>query len=651
MSDDMWRRADKDNSGNGRDSFDDTADDFDDFGELTFADDTDDTSTGIPRPVDPTPRVRPVAFDDDFSGEVPFTDEGSSRIRFGPSDTGPLPHWTEPPTGDLPRIFEDDVPTGRTRETRRDDSSGGRRTPPRPGSEDSDVDIWGTYSGAAPRPVLDEPAPRRRRDTGTDDITIRPRGDDSGRGMFDDVDDDFGDLSFAGDDDTSGGMDRPPADPSGGRPRIKLGEPSLGPRTERGSGALKRPDLSSPSGVSTTPMPKTRRSDDSGFDDSGFGGRGFDDSGFDDSGFDDFSGSSGRGRRPAGRGRAGDVGDPSAGSGRGRSRPVIGDDTTDEPSARPARGGQPRDPRRGGGPAPRGPRDPRDPRRGGPVTPAGGTSGRDMPSAIAVGMLLAAAFIGALMWQPVAVLAIVVLVCGLASIEFFDKVTEKGYRPASIIGIIMAVASPLAVYWVGDTALPLVMVFALIASGAAFVGAPSIHSNPLPNMAITTLGMMWIGMTGSYGALLAGASNTPFLPHIGTDTLLMVAVGVVANDVGALFVGSAAGSTPLRAWISPNKTTEGLMGGTVATFLAMWVVGLQSETWNDISEIVVLAIAVAVLAPLGDLVESMFKRNLEVKDFGSIIKGHGGVLDRFDGFLFVLPAAYYLLMVLEPYAS
>lgn len=329
---------------------------------------------------------------------------------------------------------------------------------------------------------------------------------------------------------------------------------------------------------------------------------------------------------------------------------MIGEDTFgDESAGRPVRGRDPRAARGPGGPAGRGPRDVRDPRRGGPVVPPGGTAGRDMPSAIAVGLLLAAAFIGALMWKPVAVLAIVVLVTGLASIEFFDKVSEKGYRPASVIGIVMAVAAPLAVYWVGEGGLPLVMVFALIAAGATFVGAPSVNVNPLANMAMTTLGMMWIGMTGAYGALLAGASNIPGLSNIGTDTLLMVAVGVVANDVGALFVGSAAGSTPLRAWISPNKTTEGLMGGTVATFLAMWVVGLQSDTWNDISEIVVLAIAVAVLAPLGDLVESMFKRNLEVKDFGSLIKGHGGVLDRFDGFLFVLPAAYYLLQVLQPY--
>ena len=64
-----------------------------------------------------------------------------------------------------------------------------------------------------------------------------------------------------------------------------------------------------------------------------------------------------------------------------------------------------------------------------------------------------------------------------------------------------------------------------------------------------------------------------------------------------------------------------------------------------------LAIVISIMAPMGDLVESMFKRNLDVKDFGSIVKGHGGVLDRFDGFLFTLPAVYYLAIVLEPWAA
>jgi phosphatidate cytidylyltransferase len=163
--------------------------------------------------------------------------------------------------------------------------------------------------------------------------------------------------------------------------------------------------------------------------------------------------------------------------------------------------------------------------------------------------------------------------------------------------------------------------------------------------------MLWIGMMGSFAALLAGVSNVSGLANVGTDTLFIVAVGVIANDVGALFVGSAAGKNPLRAWISPNKTVEGLMGGSLATLIAMWIVSLQSDTWNNIGEVLLLAILVAVLAPLGDLVESMFKRNLGIKDFGTVIRGHGGVLDRFDGFLFVLPAAYYLLMVLQPYAS
>ena len=64
-----------------------------------------------------------------------------------------------------------------------------------------------------------------------------------------------------------------------------------------------------------------------------------------------------------------------------------------------------------------------------------------------------------------------------------------------------------------------------------------------------------------------------------------------------------------------------------------------------------LAVIVSIAAPLGDLVESMFKRNLDVKDFGTVVAGHGGVLDRFDGFLFALPAAYYLLEVLQPWTS
>jgi phosphatidate cytidylyltransferase len=282
-----------------------------------------------------------------------------------------------------------------------------------------------------------------------------------------------------------------------------------------------------------------------------------------------------------------------------------------------------------------------------------------MPAAVADGLLIAAAFIAAILIKPWVVLAIIVLVVGLASIEFFDKVSEKGYRPATVAGIVACVTLPLATYWVGERALPLIMVLAFAAGCLTFITSSSLDSSPMPNMAITVLGITWIGVLGSFGALILSASNVTLLnangptDSVGTDTLFLLALAVVANDVGALFIGSAAGRTPLRGWISPSKTVEGLIGGTLMTIIAMVVVAVtgRSDTWNSGGDLIILGIVVAITAPLGDLVESMFKRNLDIKDFGSIVRGHGGVLDRFDGFLFTLPAVYYLMLILEPWAT
>jgi phosphatidate cytidylyltransferase len=284
----------------------------------------------------------------------------------------------------------------------------------------------------------------------------------------------------------------------------------------------------------------------------------------------------------------------------------------------------------------------------------GGIGGRDMPQAVTAGLLLAAAFIGALVWRPAAVMIFIVAALGLAAVEFFDKVTEKGYRPATVAGIAACVAAPLAAYWMGDGALPLVFTFAFMAATIGFIGANGVQSGPLPNVAITTMAVVWIGLLGSYAALIVRYSNSGLGVsgfNVGTDTLFIVAAGVVANDVMALFVGSATGRTPLREWISPSKSVEGLIGGTVGTFAAVLLIGMQSGTWNSASEWLLMALVISVLAPLGDLVESMFKRNLDIKDFGTIVRGHGGVLDRFDGFLFVLPGAYYLMLVIQPWVK
>jgi phosphatidate cytidylyltransferase len=336
-------------------------------------------------------------------------------------------------------------------------------------------------------------------------------------------------------------------------------------------------------------------------------------------------------------------------------RITIGTDPTDDRSRPVPRKGRPGEPVRGGRPARSG-----TPSRPAPTRPAKST-GRDLPTAVGVGLVLAAVFLISVVVSPKLVLIVVIVVLGLGAVEYFDKVTEKGYRPATVVGIVACVAMPVAVYWAGEQALPLILALAFVAGAMTFIGADSLEAAPMPNMAISTLGVVWIGFLGSYAALILRYSKGFGFPvasgiiskSIGTDTLCLLAIGVVANDTGALVVGSAAGKTPLRAWISPNKSVEGLFGGTVATIAAMVIVSLthRSTTWNSAGDLIVLGIVISIFAPLGDLTESMFKRNLDIKDFGTVVRGHGGVLDRFDGFLFTRPAVYYLLQVMQPWVT
>ena len=346
---------------------------------------------------------------------------------------------------------------------------------------------------------------------------------------------------------------------------------------------------------------------------------------------------------------------PPVSSARREGRIVIGTDPTDErrrPVARDASGAQSRPVSR---PASRSSSS-RPSARGAQVTRAqrsssGPSAGRDLPTATAVGSLLAAVFIASLMWRPAAVMLLIAVLIGVAAFEFFTQANVSGYRPSTVIGVVGCVAAPLCAYWSGDAALPLVLVFGFIATVVVFVGSDGIESGPVPNAAIMMLAMMWIGLMSSYAALILrlSTSSGPAFVNVGTDTLFIVVIGVIANDMAAYFTGSAMGRTPLRDWISPAKSIEGLIGGTVGTFFAVVLVGMQSTTWNSFGDWILLALVISVMAPLGDLAESMFKRNLNVKDFGTVLRGHGGVLDRFDSLLFVLPAAYYLTLVIQPW--
>lgn len=126
------------------------------------------------------------------------------------------------------------------------------------------------------------------------------------------------------------------------------------------------------------------------------------------------------------------------------------------------------------------------------------------------------------------------------------------------------------------------------------------------------------------------------LARLGTEVMLGVFLLVWVNDTGAYFTGRWLGRRKLLPKVSPNKTVEGLLGGVLLTMLLGW---LLSRWWHflDRGEWLSLALLVAVASTLGDLLESAFKRARGVKDSGTLLPGHGGVLDRFDGLLLAIP--------------
>ena len=139
------------------------------------------------------------------------------------------------------------------------------------------------------------------------------------------------------------------------------------------------------------------------------------------------------------------------------------------------------------------------------------------------------------------------------------------------------------------------------------------------------------------GSSLGGAEN------LGRNWLLFILAGTAGSDTGAYAVGRLIGRHRMAPRISPGKTWEGAAGGVVTSIAAMLAVGAMLGVGIRVWEYAIVAVVVAIVAQAGDLVESALKRAADVKDSGSIMPGHGGLLDRIDSILFALPAVYYLL--------
>jgi phosphatidate cytidylyltransferase len=207
------------------------------------------------------------------------------------------------------------------------------------------------------------------------------------------------------------------------------------------------------------------------------------------------------------------------------------------------------------------------------------------------------------------------------------------WRPVPLVGFASAAAMILAarfgtpqdVLEIAVATLP-VAFLVVVASGQERMATVSIAG--------TLLGVWWLGLAFAHAELLRE------LPH-GNAILLDILVGTFLGDTGAYIGGRLFGRRPLAPGISPNKTVEGLVCGMLIAILAVFIGGLY-QTWLTQGDALLLGLSVAVLGPIGDLFESLVKRDAGAKDSGNLFGAHGGALDRLDGVIFTVVAGYYV---------
>ena len=211
------------------------------------------------------------------------------------------------------------------------------------------------------------------------------------------------------------------------------------------------------------------------------------------------------------------------------------------------------------------------------------------------------------------------------------------WRPVSVVGLVAVVVMVLVarsgsqghVLEVAMAAVPVTLLAVMFSD----------RRRPTVAIAGTLLGIYWVGFAFGHAQLLRQ------LPH-GDGVFLDVLIGTFAADTGAYFGGRLFGRHPLAPKVSPNKTVEGLVCGMLVAVLAVFLAGLY-QTWISQGHALLLGVAVAALGPLGDLFESLVKRDAGVKDSGSVFGAHGGALDRLDAALFTIVVGYYVWLAVH----
>ena len=224
--------------------------------------------------------------------------------------------------------------------------------------------------------------------------------------------------------------------------------------------------------------------------------------------------------------------------------------------------------------------------------------------------------------------------------EFYVMAGRKGMKPEHVFGVVMGGLVVVSAYWgnLDITSMVFFLGTALMAWVHILRGAWSISG-----LIASVFGVFYVGWLPAHLVLLHQR------PGIGAGLVMLLCVAVIVSDSGAYFTGKMIGKHKLAARVSPNKTWEGAVGGVVAAMLfgaaLYWLrirLGWEIYPKWSLLAYVGAAMVLAVVEQIGDLVESMIKRDAGVKDSGGLFPGHGGVLDRCDGFLFAAPVLYYL---------
>jgi phosphatidate cytidylyltransferase len=234
--------------------------------------------------------------------------------------------------------------------------------------------------------------------------------------------------------------------------------------------------------------------------------------------------------------------------------------------------------------------------------------------------------------------ALFMLAIGLVCLHELYRLLAR-WRPAALVGFASLAAMVLAarfgtqrdVLEIAVATLP-VAFLVVIARGRSAAATVAVGG--------TLIGVWWVGMAFAHAELLRRLPN-------GSGIVIDVLVGTFLGDTGAYLGGRLFGRRPLAPQISPNKTVEGLFCGMLVAILSVFVAGLY-QTWLTQGDALLLGLAVAVLGPVGDLFESLVKREAGMKDAGNLFGAHGGALDRLDAVIFTIVAGYYVWLAVTP---